>query len=206
MHAALKMIELAKSHPHELNLLCTGPLTNLGMAIRLEPNLPSLLNSLTIMGGSEFAKGNITRTAEFNFWADPEAAQIVCEAFFGTEKVKLITWECTLNNAFSWDFYDKLVGRKGGELTKSAFVMREATNILEKHIRSGKEEGMLEQFCPHDLYAAAVFIDPNLVKRSVRKTIEVELGGKTRGTCIIDWYGHMFGKEKLNCEIIQELE
>lgn len=77
-------------------MLFTGPLTNLGMAIRLEPNLPNLVKSLTIMGGSEFAKGNTSRSAEFNFWADPEAAQIVLESFNGMDKLKLMTWECTL--------------------------------------------------------------------------------------------------------------
>lgn len=53
--------------------------------------------------------------------------------------------------------------------------MREACAVLEEHIRSGKEVGMLEKFAPHDLYAAAVFINPDLIKRSVKKSVEVEL-------------------------------
>jgi purine nucleosidase len=77
----MKMVELVKKYPNEVDFLCIGPLTNLGLAIRLDPNLPTLANSITIMGGSEMAKGNTTRTAEFNFWADPESAQIVMEAF-----------------------------------------------------------------------------------------------------------------------------
>ena len=185
------MIELAQTHPNEIDFLCTGPLSNLALAIRLEPALPELLKSLTIMGGSEFAKGNTSRSAEFNFWADPESAQIVFEAFFGMDKIKLITWECTLGNSFSWEFYDKLVGRKERGPTNQGFVLREATGVLEKHIRSGKEKDMLEKFCPHDLYAAAVLIDPTLVTKSIRKTMEVELEGKSRGACLIDWYGHL---------------
>jgi purine nucleosidase len=158
------------------------------------------------MGGSEFAKGNITRSAEFNFWADPEAAQIVLESFFGMDKIKLITWECTLNNAFDWEFYEKLISRNAGEPSKAGFVLREATSVLEKIIRSGKEKGMLEKFSPHDLFAAAVLIEPSLVAKSIPKTIEVELQGKTRGACIIDWYGHMYGTEKINVQIIQQLD
>jgi inosine-uridine nucleoside N-ribohydrolase len=84
--------------------------------------------------------------------------------------------------------------------------MREATNVLEKIIRSGKEKGMLDKFCPHDLFAAAVLIQPDLVKTSVRKCLEIELHGKTRGTCIIDWYSHETGENKLNVEMIQELD
>ena len=73
-HASMRMVELVKENPNEMHFLCIGPLTNLALAIRLEPNLPNLINSITIMGGSEGAKGNTTRTAEFNFWADPESA------------------------------------------------------------------------------------------------------------------------------------
>jgi purine nucleosidase len=100
------MVELVKEHPNEMEFLCIGPLTNLALAIRLEPNLTNLIKSITIMGGSEGAKGNTTRTAEFNFWADPESAQIIMQAFFGKDKIKLITWECTLLNAFDWEFYE----------------------------------------------------------------------------------------------------
>lgn len=80
--------------------------------------------------------------------------------------------------------------------------MREGCTTLEEHIRSGKEIGMLEKFAPHDLYAAAVFIDPALVKRSVRKSVEIELEGKSRGACLVAWYDHLCGPDSINVEII----
>ena len=128
------------------------------------------------------------------------------QSFFGKEKIKLITWECTLFNEFEWEFYEKLISRNSGEPSKPGFILREASNVLEKIIRSGKEKGMLEKFCPHDLYAAAVMIQPSLVKKSVTKCIEIELHGKTRGTCIIDWYNHETGADKINVEMVQELD
>jgi purine nucleosidase len=66
----------------DLHLVCLGPLTNLALALHLEPELPERLGGLTIMGGSLRAGGNATPAAEFNFLADPEAAQLVLAAGF----------------------------------------------------------------------------------------------------------------------------
>jgi inosine-uridine nucleoside N-ribohydrolase len=60
----------------DLHLLAIGPLTNVALALRADPTLPSRLGGLTIMGGSA-SSGNVTARAEFNIWADPEAAAIV---------------------------------------------------------------------------------------------------------------------------------
>ena len=66
----------------DLHLVCLGPLTNLALALHLAPELPERLAGLTIMGGSLRAGGNATPAAEFNFLADPEAAQLVLSAGF----------------------------------------------------------------------------------------------------------------------------
>ncbi len=62
--------------PHEINIIAIGPLTNIATAFREDPELPSLIPNLTIMGGS-LSGGNISPAAEFNIYVDPEAAQIV---------------------------------------------------------------------------------------------------------------------------------
>jgi purine nucleosidase len=80
-HASQKMIDIAKKYPNEVEFLCVGPLTNIAMAIRLEPELPSLIKSLNIMGGTEQTKGGASPTSEFNFLTDPEAAYIVFDSF-----------------------------------------------------------------------------------------------------------------------------
>ncbi|MYJ41134.1 MAG: hypothetical protein F4076_01620, partial [Acidimicrobiaceae bacterium] len=59
-----------------LHLVAVGPLTNVALALRRDPDLRSRLAGLTIMGGGAHA-GNVTPVAEFNVWADPEAAAIV---------------------------------------------------------------------------------------------------------------------------------
>ena len=79
MHASIALVEAAKRHRGQLRLVAIGPLTNIAVALKLEPSLPDLLHSFTIMGGCD-GGGNVTPTAEFNIHCDPEAAQAVSSA------------------------------------------------------------------------------------------------------------------------------
>jgi purine nucleosidase len=71
------IVERARANPGELTLLAVGPLTNVALALALEPELPELLDDLQVMGGAAFVTGNASPTAEYNFYADPEAARRV---------------------------------------------------------------------------------------------------------------------------------
>ncbi|MBF6595619.1 MAG: nucleoside hydrolase [Thermaceae bacterium] len=75
-HAALELIRAAQTYPGELTLVAIAPLTNVALAMRLEPQLPELLQEIVLMGGST-NQGNHTAAAEFNIYADPEAAAVV---------------------------------------------------------------------------------------------------------------------------------
>ena len=88
-HAIFKIIELVKAHPNEIEFLMLGPLTNLAMAVRLDPSIIPLIKRVCIMGGTDTATGNETSAAEFNFYCDPEAAAIIFEAFSTSESSKL---------------------------------------------------------------------------------------------------------------------
>lgn len=79
-HAAQAIIDMARACDGRLHLVATGPLTNLALALLLEPELPSLVDGITLMGGAAFGPGNTTPAAEFNFHVDPEAARIVFES------------------------------------------------------------------------------------------------------------------------------
>lgn len=70
-----------------ISLLCLGPLTNVALAIRSEPELPRQVDRLVIMGGSFRAGGNESIAAEFNFLADPEAAALVLDAGFPSVEI-----------------------------------------------------------------------------------------------------------------------
>src|SRR5215208_3882001 len=64
------MVRLARSRPGEITLVCVGPLTNLAIALNLEPALPDLAAGVVIMGGAFHVPGNITEHAEFNIYCD----------------------------------------------------------------------------------------------------------------------------------------
>jgi inosine-uridine nucleoside N-ribohydrolase len=71
------MIEMISEAPTPVTVLAIGPMTNLAMVLRLRPDLEKKIGRLVFMGGSLHAPGPDGRLAEFNFWFDPEAAQIV---------------------------------------------------------------------------------------------------------------------------------
>jgi len=76
-HAVDYLIERVLAEPNEISIFPIGPLTNIAMAIRKEPNFAKAVKELVIMGGAIHENGNITPLAEFNIIVDPHAAQIV---------------------------------------------------------------------------------------------------------------------------------
>jgi purine nucleosidase len=78
-HAIDYIIDTVRAAPGEITLVATGPLTNIALAARREPRLADWVRGFVIMGGSA-ARGNVTPAAEYNIWADPEAAAVVFRA------------------------------------------------------------------------------------------------------------------------------
>ena len=74
--------------------MCIGPLTNLAVALKIDPKLPEKIKSLSIMGGTSKYLGNVSLTTEYNFRQDPEAAAIVMKEF---KNIRLIPWETCLD-------------------------------------------------------------------------------------------------------------
>ncbi len=87
--AAQALVEAARAHDGALRVLAIGPLTNLALALELEPELPGLVRDLTIMGGAAMAPGNVTALAEANIHNDPVAAARVFAAGFDLTTVGL---------------------------------------------------------------------------------------------------------------------
>lgn len=73
------IIETLRANPGEIDLVAVGPLTNIALALQAEPRVAEWARSLSIMGGA-FTGGNVTAVAEFNIYADPEAASVVFNA------------------------------------------------------------------------------------------------------------------------------
>ncbi len=75
-HAVDLLIELLMNSEGDITLVPTGPLTNIATAIRREPAIVPKIQAISLMGGA-IGVGNVTPSAEFNLWFDPEAASIV---------------------------------------------------------------------------------------------------------------------------------
>ena len=110
----------AKQHPGELRLIAIGPLTNIAIALTKYPELKTLLHTILIMGGAA-SGGNVTPAAEFNIYADPDAAQIVFKSGVPIVMCGLdVTMQAELRPA-DWDEMAGYGNRCGG-LVKELFA------------------------------------------------------------------------------------
>jgi purine nucleosidase len=168
------LIRLARQRPGELTLVALGPLTNLAIALNVEPRLPELLKSVVIMGGAYSVPGNTTPTAEFNILVDPEAANQVFAASFPT--LTAVGLDVTEQVALTRDDWNAV--NTGSSLPRTATLLREVGGSAFSKL--GRD-----QFALHDPLSVAVAIDPSLIV--VRElaiavdTVEPELG-RTRIT------------------------
>ena len=92
------LIELARAHPGELHVLATGPCGNLAEALRAEPELPSLVKRVTVMGGAVRVPGNVSQQAEANIADDPQAAAEVLAAPW---PLTLVPLDVSMNHRWS---------------------------------------------------------------------------------------------------------
>ncbi|TRW79905.1 nucleoside hydrolase [Mycolicibacterium sp. 018/SC-01/001] len=206
--AAQAWVRAAHTHPRELIGLATGPLTNLALAVRAEPELPRLLRRLVIMGGSFDYRGNTTPVAEWNTSVDPEAAAEVFAAWNGAEDLPIVLGlNVTENIAMTPELLSRLADAAGAPSPPmsvhdvrgtASSAENPVIRVLEDAMRFYFEfhhdqgEGYLAHL--HDPLAAAVALDPALVTCRPA-AVDVELAGTlTRGMTIADWSGH-WGRE-----------
>jgi purine nucleosidase len=175
--AAEQIVRLARANPGELTLLALGPLTNVALALLLEPDLPSLLRSVVVMGGAVTVPGNITPYADANFYHDPEAADLVLGA--GFPELILVALDATEQARVGTEWL--------AALTEVKNPRADFANKLLDHYGQFYSNMFGEHSCTlHDPLAAAIALDPKLA--SYRKMpLGVELTGThTRGQVVSD--------------------
>jgi purine nucleosidase len=177
-HAANALVRLANESPGELTLVAIGPLTNLALATRLDPTLPGKYRRLVVMGGAIRGTGNITPAAEFNVYADPEAAAIVFDAWPG---LTLISWETTMAHGFAAEQVETLMAM---DSPRAEFFRRITRRTIESvHHALGRHELLAP-----DGLAMAVALEPDIVRKAETHYVQVELAGHhTRGQTTVDW-------------------
>jgi purine nucleosidase len=194
-HAVQALIRLANENPGELILVTIGPLTNLAVALMLDPDLPKKYKQLVVMGGAIYSKGNTsTVTAEFNIHTDPEAASMVFDSW---PMITLLSWETTLEYVFTRQTLDRFFSLG----TSRAKFFHDTNQKILTFIRERLGQDIL--FAPDGL-ALAVAVEPEIVTKSETRHVSIELhGSQTRGQTVVDWYGST-GKAP-NTEIILEM-
>jgi inosine-uridine nucleoside N-ribohydrolase len=175
------IIRLANERPGEITLVAVGPLTNVAIALNVEPRLPELLKAVVIMGGAFKVPGNTLPdgsfgdagrakpVAEFNIIVDPEAAQQVFAAPFRT--LTAIGLDVTNEVALTREDWDAV--NSGSNLYPPAALLRE----VGRHAFTTRARDL---FSLHDPLAAAVAADPGLV-RMENAAVEVESTGPGLG-------------------------
>lgn len=166
------------------DILMIGPLTNLALALRLDPSIVAGIGRLTIMGGTVYGRGNTTPAAEFNIYADPEAADIVLTA--GIETI-VVPWEPCTTHVMQAARVDALFA------DTPPGPVRDFSQALIAHTRVlSAKRGQPPNFRYVDPLAAAVVIDPEMITKSTLASSSVALApGVTRGMTLVDPSGRL---------------
>jgi len=176
-HAATAILRLSHEHAGELLLVALGPLTNLALALKLDPSLPSRVRRLVVMGGAVSAHGNITAAAEFNIGFDPEAAHIVFESF---PKMDLVDWEAVIAHGF--------LHARAEQWLRADSPRARFYEEISRQTRLWSEDRRGDQWHSADALAMAFALQPNGAQALVERPVAVELAGSlTRGATIVDW-------------------
>ena len=196
-HAVNALIRMINAEPNEFTVVAIGPLTNIGLAVKLDPTLPHKVKRFVVMGGAVTSHGNSSNlAAEFNIYADPEAAYVVFEAWANAEKlIEIVDWEATIRHGIPKDIVKQW---RTWETARAKFFNaisnQQNADILNKF-------GMLAP----DPLALAVAVEPSCVKRADSCYVVVETGGThARGQTIVDWH-HQLNKTP-NASIILDVD
>jgi purine nucleosidase len=172
-HAIDFIIDTVRAAPGEITLAATGPLTNIALALRREPRLAGWVRDFVIMGGSA-SRGNVTPAAEFNIWADPEAAAIVFSAGW---TVRMIGLDVTLRARATAAVQERMrsLGALGSQLLLPALAQY-------RHAGDSTSEPPV-----HDVCAIVSIADPAVFAYTPAR-VQVEThGALTSGMTVTDF-------------------
>lgn len=178
-HACSYLVETLKNSDEKITLVPVGPMTNIGMALRMEPAIKDKIEEIVLMGGA-IGKGNITSCAEANFYHDPEAAKIMIDSGIPCRIVGLNAThsvELTLDDA-------KVLNRLGTPSAK--FAGRLIETRIEALRKMGNGNGYSDAI--HDALAVACVIDNSVIIKEERLRCDIDInGGAGDGQLIADY-------------------
>ncbi len=179
-HAVDLLIELLLNSDGDITLIPTGPLTNIATAIRREPAIVPKIQAISLMGGA-IGVGNVTPSAEFNIWFDPEAASIVFDC---GRPITMVPLEVT-HQALATE---EVVGRLR---TANRPVATFAADLLVFFADSYKNVFGFPSPPVHDPCAVAAVLEPNII-HAANMYVEIEtISELNAGRTVCDVYGKL---------------
>ena len=158
-HAVDWLIETYLASNGDIVLCPVGPLTNIAMAIQREPRIVEFIPEIVIMGGAH-DHGNITASAEFNIWLDPESARIVVNC---GRPIRMVPLDATHRALVSTEDATKLraLGTPAGEAA-ARFVLQRIDGYDATQPMPRKDGALAAPV--HDALAVCAIIDPSVIK------------------------------------------
>jgi purine nucleosidase len=188
--AAHFLVRMVRQYPHEVTIYAAGPMTDLALAIALDPQFPELSKELILMGGSinpqtddpEFA---LNPTHEFNFWMDPEASHAVLHAKW--PRVVLTTVDISVKTRMEKDLIEQV---------------RKSQTPAAQYVAKYAEANYL-----WDELAAVAWLDPSFITKSRKLYVDVDVDhGAGYGNTLVWAQGWQPGMGEILVEVQDELD
>jgi len=194
-HAAHAILRLSHEHAGELVIVAMAPLTNVALALKLDPSLPQRVAKLVVMGGAVTGRGNTHLVpAEFNIGFDPEAAHVV---FSTWPQCVLVDWEATMRHGVEFAAVDRWLG--AGEARAKFY------DTISRKTRDWTRGNGRPKLLIADALAMAVALQPDIVARAEHRHVAIELTGThTRGATVVDWDRRLGGAP--NAQIVLDVD
>lgn len=174
----LKMIELVKKYPKEINFLCLAPTTNLAAAFMIYPEIVNNINLIYVMGGTFKSLGNHLPVSEFNLAYDFIAAKIFYQNF---KNIIITPWEPTTELHYNCKILNKI---KFDLINNNVKYNEQVFHYVEKLLQIYDEKMNGTEYC--DFYSIIPAFNPNCVKKFVIADIDISLDSvETLGKMII---------------------
>lgn len=178
--SAKVLCDFARMYPGEVQLLCLGPLTNVALAIKRDPEFLGKLGGLVCLTGTYKAPGDVTPTASINCFLDPESAKMVLTA---PVRKTVVPLDATRSIHLGFGGLDRL------EFSPKTPTGRMLQSLLPYTLRAHHQLLGLEAAPLQELAALSIVARPELFERSAAH-VDVELEGRlTRGMTVFDRRG-----------------
>ncbi len=174
------IVDMARAHPGEIDLVAVGPLGNLSLALMLEPTLPQLVREVVIMGGTVLEPGNVSPVAEANIWNDPHAADRVMTAGW---KLTMVGLDVTHRVITPVSQFARIAERQKHVATDT---LHQAVAFYANFYSNLYPARFAEPGCfAHDLLAFVYLVRPDLFKVHAG-AVRVATDGPTQGQTVLD--------------------